>query len=259
MIKFFRKIRQNLIMQNKTSKYFKYAIGEIVLVVIGIIIAVQINTWVNTSKLKEDNKVYLGKMINELELNKERMTKLISNDINKVGRYIGLEEAIKNCDSLLKMTYRGLKYSDTLFIFNNSLGAGGSYLNLHSGVYEELINTGKLYTIGSDSLETTIKNYYLRCEREDLYNRGNTVGMENGFDLIKSTYLKLLLDHDNDPENFDIKNYKWFTNPESKAYQDLQIALSNIASGQSNNMFKMKQIIAYSDSLIVKIKKELKQ
>ena len=45
MIKFFRKIRQNLLNQGKTSKYFKYAIGEIVLVVIGILIALQINNW----------------------------------------------------------------------------------------------------------------------------------------------------------------------------------------------------------------------
>ena len=45
MIKFFRKIRENLLMENKTGKYFKYAIGEIVLVVIGILIALQINNW----------------------------------------------------------------------------------------------------------------------------------------------------------------------------------------------------------------------
>ncbi|OIQ36705.1 MAG: hypothetical protein BM563_10340 [Bacteroidetes bacterium MedPE-SWsnd-G1] len=45
MIKFFRKIRQQLLNEGKTSKYFKYAIGEIVLVVIGILIALQINTW----------------------------------------------------------------------------------------------------------------------------------------------------------------------------------------------------------------------
>ena len=45
MIKFFRKIRQNLLMENKTSKYFKYAIGEILLVVIGILIALSINNW----------------------------------------------------------------------------------------------------------------------------------------------------------------------------------------------------------------------
>jgi hypothetical protein len=45
MIKFFRKIRQNLLSEGKTGKYLKYAIGEILLVVIGILIAVQLNNW----------------------------------------------------------------------------------------------------------------------------------------------------------------------------------------------------------------------
>jgi len=45
MIKFFRHIRQNLIMENKTGKYLKYAIGEIVLVMIGILLALQVNNW----------------------------------------------------------------------------------------------------------------------------------------------------------------------------------------------------------------------
>jgi len=52
MIKFFRHIRQSLIMENKTGKYLKYAIGEIVLVVIGILIALQINTWNENRKLR---------------------------------------------------------------------------------------------------------------------------------------------------------------------------------------------------------------
>jgi len=45
MIKFFRKIRKNLLNEGKTTRYFKYAVGEIVLVVIGILIALQINNW----------------------------------------------------------------------------------------------------------------------------------------------------------------------------------------------------------------------
>ncbi len=49
MIKFFRKIRQRLLTENKFSKYLIYAIGEIILVVIGILIAVQINNW-NTNR-----------------------------------------------------------------------------------------------------------------------------------------------------------------------------------------------------------------
>lgn len=50
MIKFFRKIRYSLMSENKTGKYFKYAIGEIVLVVIGILIALQINNWNESRK-----------------------------------------------------------------------------------------------------------------------------------------------------------------------------------------------------------------
>jgi len=53
MIKFFRRIRHNLLSENKTRKYFKYAIGEIVLVVIGILIALQINNWNEQRKVAD--------------------------------------------------------------------------------------------------------------------------------------------------------------------------------------------------------------
>lgn len=55
MIKFFRKIRQKLLQEGKTTNYFKYAIGEILLVVIGILIALQINNW--NEERKEQNKL----------------------------------------------------------------------------------------------------------------------------------------------------------------------------------------------------------
>jgi len=48
MIKFFRKIRKNLLNEGKATRYFKYAIGEIILVVIGILIALRINNWNET-------------------------------------------------------------------------------------------------------------------------------------------------------------------------------------------------------------------
>jgi len=71
MIKFFRKIRYDLMEKNKTAKYFKYAIGEIVLVVIGILIALQINNLSEKNKVHAKQETYLslikGEMLNNLE------------------------------------------------------------------------------------------------------------------------------------------------------------------------------------------------
>ena len=77
MIKFFRKIRYNLMEQNKTGKYLKYAIGEIILVVIGILIALSINNW--NEKKQAQNKMVnnFQNLIEDLESNKLQLSNLI--------------------------------------------------------------------------------------------------------------------------------------------------------------------------------------
>ena len=260
MTPFFRRIRLKLANENKFLKYSRYAIGEIVLVVIGILIAVQINSWVNKTKLQKDNEVFLKKMVFELELNKKRMRTVVYGDSTntKNVRYLSLERAIKNGDSILNMTYRGLNSDDLSFIFNNRIGAGGSYLNIHNSIYEELINTGKLYTLGSDTLIMAIKKYYKRCDREDLYNKRNSGNMDAGFTLIENSYSKLILDFKRDSINFNIKSYPWYFDKTSENYQNLQIALDKIIGGQSANRYKINEIYKYSDSLIEIIQSELK-
>ena len=66
MIKFFRQIRYQFMSENKTGKYFKYAIGEIILVVIGILIALQINTWNENRKVKVQLKSALQSVYNDM-------------------------------------------------------------------------------------------------------------------------------------------------------------------------------------------------
>ncbi len=70
MIKFFRKIRQRLLSENKFSKYLIYAVGEITLVVIGILIAIQINNW-------NENKILTKKEI----INLKEIKKNLKNDL----------------------------------------------------------------------------------------------------------------------------------------------------------------------------------
>ena len=73
MIKFFRKIRQDLLSKGKTEKYLKYAIGEIILVVIGILIALQINNWNDSQKNKALEKNMLDNLVENLEQNCDRL------------------------------------------------------------------------------------------------------------------------------------------------------------------------------------------
>ncbi len=92
MIKFFRKIRQKLLTENKFSKYLLYAVGEVLLVVIGILIALQINN-------RNENKI----LRKEIKLNLENLTTAIKKDyellneieINNDFRYKSLNQLLK--------------------------------------------------------------------------------------------------------------------------------------------------------------------
>ncbi|MDX1333024.1 MAG: hypothetical protein R3252_08350 [Robiginitalea sp.] len=69
MLHFFRKIRQNVIADRRFSKYLLYAIGEILLVVIGILIALQVDAWQQRQAEGEQEAYYLARLEGELEAN----------------------------------------------------------------------------------------------------------------------------------------------------------------------------------------------
>jgi len=92
MIKFFRKIRRNLLMENKTGKYFKYAFGEIILVVIGILIALSINNWNEQRKENQKEQALLKRLEKEFMSNRDQL-------LDKIEFRNGV---IKNCEQLLK-------------------------------------------------------------------------------------------------------------------------------------------------------------
>ena len=77
MIKFFRRIRYNLLEKNQTGQYLKYAIGEIVLVVIGILIALSINNFNEDRILRKKEQTYLKGLQSEFAISEQKLKNLI--------------------------------------------------------------------------------------------------------------------------------------------------------------------------------------
>lgn len=150
MIKFFREIRQTLIMENKTSKYLKYAIGEIVLVVIGIMIALQVNNW-NEKRKENKQELYL---LNQIK-------KDIQSDSSLLASYIRLTYGKTLQAKRLRKAVVNKRYNmskDSLVI--NAFFIGKLVLfDPYIPTFDELVSSGKLSIIKSEKLKSSLKRY----------------------------------------------------------------------------------------------------
>ena len=148
MIKFFRKIRENLIMENKTGKYFKYAIGEIVLVVIGILIALSINNWNENRKNKIIEHTYLENVKADFILNLSSLDKFI----------LDRENSIKASDSILEF-FNGERDLDINAFNRYSVNVMVWFpFEQHDNTYKELLNSGNLSIITNKNIKDRIQN-----------------------------------------------------------------------------------------------------
>ena len=241
--------------KNKTAQYLKYAIGEIILVVIGILLAISISAWNIERNLGKSNEVYLTNLLEELNSNINRLDFLIFPSNGQIG----LDSVVKNCLYILPRFSKGLEKSDYMFLLNNEKYLGSSQLNLNDATYEELLNTGKLYSFGSNSLIKAVKDYYKRYEREIYYNEmWKDMGVK-GHDLYLEAMIRLRNDHRFSPETFSLHNYPWVFDKNSKNHIDLQLGIEKIWINQRIDLEKCISLKEDTNKLIEIIKKELKE
>ena len=153
MIKLFRNIRKSLLNEGKTSKYLKYAIGEIVLVVIGILIALQINNWNEKRKNNELKVFYMNSLVNDLikdTIDINRVAKWQKTEVNKLDTF---KERINHKDCTLDTIIKIVKHE-----FNIIYHVKRGYRN---GTFNTIISSGNIELLDKDLVKhlMELQNY----------------------------------------------------------------------------------------------------
>ncbi len=169
MIKFFRRIRQKLLHEGKLKRYFKYAIGEIVLVTIGILLALQVNNWKQIQINKKLEIKLLSELKNDFKSNYQEIKGIIFN----------IDKLYKTSDTIFYLMENDIPIENHIELLNTMggfmgfLGGYGGVFNSANTSYKYLESTGIKF-ISNDSLRISItemfENYFKNIHiREEQY------------------------------------------------------------------------------------------
>ena len=202
MIKFFRHIRQNLIMENKTSKYFKYAIGEIILVVIGILIALSINNWNQERSNSNKEKQYLKNLAQDFK-----------NQIHEINEQINYEKKFLTSAEIILNSYNlnnKIRIDSLLVDAANILNDRRTF-NTINPTYTELLNTGDMKLIKNDTFINKLITY-----QQDLERLAEVIKLNNSSFIDREFGPKT---RDFIPYSFSFKNLKGYNKIDSLTYK----------------------------------------
>jgi hypothetical protein len=161
MIKFFKNIRKTLINDGKTGNYLKYAIGEIILVIIGILIALQINNWNENRKNVNQIKSLLISLNKEVKLNEDYLRKRSKRKI----------ETIRDLQSIIDALNTEISDKKADSLINALVKVGAFYDNPLQRTAIDNFNKSNLI---NDLKDEDLKNYILYNESYiELYEKSN--------------------------------------------------------------------------------------
>ena len=173
MIRFFRNIRQKLAAENNVAKYLRYAIGEILLVVIGILIALQINNWNENRKQSELKTVYISRLVSDIQQDTLNI-QIIKKQTEEAQKIIKNTIHILNTESDL---------SKTMQVLENYFEKGWDIRTFiaNDNTYTDLLQTGNMSILKENIKVEDIIKYYAsaKISREaDLGNENWAVSID---------------------------------------------------------------------------------
>jgi len=156
MLKFFRKTRQELLSKGETGKYLKYAIGEIILVVIGILIALQINNWNEEKKEHEKEQAFLREINLDFKSNKAQLDSIIIFNKTNLHAATRLLEIMSFFDhNNPQRNKSNAHFADSIGYYNNLVWRNKSF-NPKNGAVEALLNSSSFDLIKNDTLRRNL-------------------------------------------------------------------------------------------------------
>jgi len=224
MIKFFRHIRRSLLNENKMGKYFKYAIGEILLVVIGILIALSINTWNENEKNKVLEQTLLTDLKIELESNIENLEFIINEHQKSLNAAFEIKLIISDPNKFNITTNKVLDSIQDLM--NNNW----TY-NPKLGVLNSAINSGKIDLIQNKNIKYRISSIedFIKDANESTYRIEST--RESIYWPLSSKTVELY-----DDNSIGLNNQKLFTNPQFLWWTKFLMLIRKEGLGQENEL-----------------------
>jgi hypothetical protein len=250
MIKFFRKIRQKLLSENKFSKYLIYAIGEIILVVIGILIAIQLNDFNEERKERKKELSFLQKLKDDINLDIRDLT--LRDSILAV--YQSNQE--KGLELLLEAkSVKDILALDSLIKFRWQSFA------VNRKTYDEMLNTSGIYIITNRDLLNDLSDHYALIET---YQQNFREINEDSREYYKASNL--------DPFAFIKRHYRehsfdvtgidttWISNHNSPTYLALSRFYTHVIDGVTGNKRSyITEILTNSEEMVAEIEQELRK
>lgn len=257
MIKFFKKIRQEHLIKNKFIKYLFYAIGEIILVVIGILIALQINNWNESNKLRKEETLYLERL--RIDLVKD--TLYYNENIERANLLIDRNK------SFLEKIYEEQKSVEEGRELMKTPLWDSEYLVIQDNTYRELVSSGKLNIISNPSLKVALVDFYRKLESKENYIKefneysrelmGNYVSSNPG--TIKQTRESNDLVKISNDSLFRMKDFQFLNNPSSAQFQGLEDIVMVYTTKHKIFINLFQELKNSSKNLINQIDKELNE
>jgi hypothetical protein len=254
MIKFFRHIRKKLLAEGKTTNYLKYAIGEIVLVVIGILIALSVNNWNQKNKEQKLGKDYLIRIHRDLVQDTISFRKIITSNN-------ALREDIK---SLMDTLYQGVHNIDQVkymgSIYDKALD---QVFSPNDNTYKGMISSGTLGLIQNLELKEEIVDLYSEYDQKRALFTGIGQWMITvaTAETIQTDFIKFndgVSDIFTKPEMLNENNFSFLNDKNDPRFKIFVKAISATAFNQSASNGYYLELINSCNTVLQYIEQELK-